>query len=597
MPVKLGTRFHSDNISAIYASTAVAMIFTALTGVISVLIEGIITSRFLGSEIYSGIALLRPFNSAVLMLSSFLATGCNVACSHLVGRGEKEKANETFNLSAVLGLIFAAVLIFACIAAPDMILKLCGVTLTKYPELNPHMYGYLHGYMIGLPALLLIEVIGPILVMDGGKALFSVSSAVLCIAEILGDLLNAFVFHGGAFGVGLATSCGFVLQLLVLLTHFIRPKRFFRLSLKNIRRGQLAEIARGGSPSLVKRAAGTLKDILINHLNLMAALTTAAIAARGIQSDLFQFLFCIATGLGRALVTMSGMYHSANDLNGLKRLYSYAMKFGIQITVAASAVVFIAARPLTGIYSSDQEVIDLAVFSIRWMAAGLVFDTISAQLQHYLQGIKRRNLLNALCLGERFLVPVMTAYVLGGMYGSKGILASTGIAKFVLIVILLLFVCFRNKSFPTRWEHVMFLSEDFGGAETDNLYAVIRNPEDAVLQSERTRSFCLEHGADERKAFLMALCAEEMTINILDHAQKVGKRDVSADYRLFVSDGRICFSLRDLSDHFDPTAFYQLHQDEDGPEAHLGIRMVTKIAKEVTYFSAFNSNNLIIYID
>ena len=276
-----------------YSSTAIAMIFTALTGVVSMLIDGIITSHFLGSEIYSGIALIRPFNSVVLMLSGLLATGCNVTCSHLVGRGEKQKANETFNLAVFIGLLFAAVLILACIAVPDTILKLCGVSLTKYPELNPHMYGYLHGYMIGLPALLMIEVIGPILVMDGGKSLFTASSAVLCITDILGELLNAFVFHGGAFGIGVATSCGFVIQLLVLLTHFIKPKRFFRLSMKSIRGGQLAEIARAGSPSLIKRAAGTLRDILINHLNLMASLTTAAIATRGIQSDLFLFLFCM----------------------------------------------------------------------------------------------------------------------------------------------------------------------------------------------------------------------------------------------------------------------------------------------------------------
>ena len=587
----------ADNIAAMYSSTSIIMIFTSLTGVIAVLIDGIITSRFLGSDIYSGIALLRPFNSVVLVLASFLSTGCNVACSHLVGKGEKEKANATFNLAALIGLIFAAVLILASVAAPDSILRLCGVSLNKYPELNPHMYGYLHGFMIGLPALLLIEIFGPILVMDSGKALFTVSSAVLCIADILGDLLNAFVFQGGAFGMGLATSCGYVLQLLVLLIHFMRPNHFFRLSLRGIRFGALREIIRGGSPSFVKRAAGTLKDILINHLNLMAALTTVAIAARGIQSDLFQFLFCISTGLGRTLVTMSGMYYSAGDLRGLKRLYSYAMKFGIQITAVASALVFIAARPLTRLYTSDQEVLDLAVFSIRWMAAGLVLDTISAQLQHYLQGIKRQKMLNAICLGERFVVPVTTAFVLGRLYGSKGILASTGIAKFVLILILFLYVCFRCKGFPKRWEDVMFLPEDFAGEEKDNLYAVIESPEDAVLQSERAHGFCLEHGADERKAFFFSLSVEEMSINILDHARKVGKNNVMADFRLFVSDGRICFSLRDLSDRFDPTAYYQIHLDEDDPEAHLGIRMVTKLAKEITYFASFNSNNLIIYIE
>ena len=288
--------------------------------------------------------------------------------------------------------------------------------------------------------------------------------------------------------------------------------------------------------------------------------------------------------------------HMYGYLRGLKRLYVYAMRFGFQITAVVTAVVIAAARPLVGIYTTDADVLNLAVFSIRWMAAGLVFDTVSALLQHYLQGIRSLKLLNALCLGERFAVPVATAIVLGRFYGTKGILASAGISKFVLILLLFLYVCFRRKGLPRRWEDTMFLPESFGGEESDNLYAVIRTPEDAIRESSRAHSFCLQHGADPKKAHFMALCVEEMTVNILDHAQKAGRDAVCADFRLFVSQGRICFSLRDLSDQFDPTAFYKLHLS-DGPQEHLGIRMVTKMAKEIRYFSAFNSNNLIIYID
>ena len=118
--------------------------------------------------------------------------------------------------------------------------------------------------------------------------------------------------------------------------------------------------------------------------------------------------------------------HMYGYLRGLKRLYVYAMRFGFQITAVVTAVVIAAARPLVGIYTTDADVLNLAVFSIRWMAAGLVFDTVSALLQHYLQGIRSLKLLNALCLGERFAVPVATAFVLGRFYGTKGILASAG---------------------------------------------------------------------------------------------------------------------------------------------------------------------------
>ena len=140
-----------------------------------------------------------------------------------------------------------------------------------------------------------------------------------------------------------------------------------------------------------------------------------------------------------------------------------------------------------------------------------------------------------------------------------------------------------------------FCRRPSAGRAADNMYAVIRTPEDAVQESQRSYEFCLGHGTEKIKAYYLALCVEEMAMNILEHAEKADIEEVRADFRLWVSDSGMTFTLRDLSDKFDPTAFYALHLD-DSPEAHLGIRMVTKIAKEIRYFSAYDSNNLIISI-
>ena len=44
--------FRRDNIAKIFLSTSAAMIFTEITGVLSVLMDGIVTSRFLGVDAY-----------------------------------------------------------------------------------------------------------------------------------------------------------------------------------------------------------------------------------------------------------------------------------------------------------------------------------------------------------------------------------------------------------------------------------------------------------------------------------------------------------------------------------------------------------------
>lgn len=69
----------------------------------------------------------------------------------------------------------------------------------------------------------------------------------------------------------------------------------------------------------------------------------------------------------------------------------------------------------------------------------------------------------------------------------------------------------------------------------------------------------------------MALFVEEMTQNVIEYAQGANKKGVYVDFRLFMKDGDICFSIMDLSDHFDPTLFYELNRD-DYPEKHIVIR-------------------------
>jgi anti-sigma regulatory factor (Ser/Thr protein kinase) len=181
------------------------------------------------------------------------------------------------------------------------------------------------------------------------------------------------------------------------------------------------------------------------------------------------------------------------------------------------------------------------------------------------------------------------------LFGSKGILASAGISKILLLFGIFVSDCIRCKGLPRYWFDVMFLPEGFGGDESDNMYAEIRNTDDVIRVSKETQKFCLEHNESSESSKLMGLFVEEMTQNVLDHADQVNKKGIYVDFRLFANGENICFSMMDLSDSFDPTAFYEIHKEEY-PEKHIGIGLVMKLAKEVRYFSALSSNNLIVYL-
>ena len=79
-------------IPSMFLYTTVAMILTGFAGVISNIIDGMITSRVLGEDAYSSISLLGPFVSVLLLIAGFISTGNQVVCSKHLGKAEKVRA-------------------------------------------------------------------------------------------------------------------------------------------------------------------------------------------------------------------------------------------------------------------------------------------------------------------------------------------------------------------------------------------------------------------------------------------------------------------------------------------------------------------------
>lgn len=573
-----------DIILSIFLPTALAMIFTQVSGVIARIIDGVITSSFLGEEAYSAVSLLAPFTDVIIWLPIFISTGSQVLCSQFTGKGNREEANSVFSLSIILSLTVALILILLCILIPDKLFEICGVSSAEYPELYPHMLSYLQGYMWGIPAMALIQVIGPMIVMDNNKMLFSNSAALLCITDIIGDLLNVYVFDGGVFGMGFASSVAFILQLLYLFTHFIKKNSYFTFSLKSVNLAYLNGIANAGSPTLVFRLAIILRDIFINRINLAIALSTAAIAARGMQADINTLMFCIGQGIGKTMITMTGVYYSVNDLQGLKRLLTCAIRTSILIAGGFGIVVFIFSNYMAEFYTSDPEIIYFAAFSIQCMAVSLVFDSVALAFQNYLQGIQNLKMVYFMNFMDGFFVPIVTAYILGIYFGSMGIMACVAVGKFILILILFAMVCLRKKGFPKSLEDYMFLPKNFGGTKEDNIYSELKTLEDVKNESGRANNFCLQHKVDSKKSELMKMLIEEIAGDIIKNGKSRNNQPVSIEYRLFVYEGRICLTLRDYCQKINPVSHYN--------ESDL-----TKQVKEIKYFGAFNSNNIIIFLN
>lgn len=591
-----GGKRRRDVISKMFFSASIAMIFTVLVGTAAQFFDGIITSRFLGNDAYSAVALFGPLNGIFLMLASFIASGNQILCAGYIGEGKKNAANGVCSFCVLAGLLAAVLLILLCLAVPDPLLAYCGVTREANPVLYENMLSYMRGYLFGVPALIAVQIIGPIVILDNGKRLFSASALVLCAADVAFDLVNALVLHGGTFGMGLATSLSLMIQLVMLAAFLLRRGGRSRFSLGALQPKEMAELAKAGFPTLVQSLAISLRDVSINRLNLLFAVSTAAIVARGVQYDFNMVLFCISDGIANTMVSMAGIYHSASDKVGVRRVFTYGMGLSARFAAVTFAAVFLLAPQIAGFYTADAQTASLSVFAICCMALSQLADIPICVYINYLKGIRKHRVVILLNVMDRFVFPVASAAALAFLFGSKGLLASIALGKLLLSGMILLLLCLKTKRFPKSAEQYMLLPERFGGSSAENLYGSAFSIEDVLRERQRVEEFCLKSGSDAKSAMRMALFLEEMAGNIVQHGKTGGRKASGAEYRLFVSDGRICLTLRDYNQAFDPTAWRPA--DSAGLSGGgTGIRMVMALAEEVRYFNAFNSNNLILWLN
>ena len=139
------------------------------------------------------------------------------------------------------------------------------------------------------------------------------------------------------------------------------------------------------------------------------------------------------------------------------------------------------------------------------------------------------------------------------------------------------------------------IPDSFGAHEEDRLDISLTTDEEVVTIARQVQEFCSEKGLDKRRAYLSGLFLEEMAGNIVDHGFDLDKKDHSVDVRVVYKDGNVILRLKDDCLPFNPQELASI-ADPDDITKNIGIRMVYKIASDITYQNILGLNVLTIRI-
>ena len=566
---------------------AISMLFSIACTVI----DTIVTGRFLGTDAVAAAGLVQPVLMALNALAMLFGPGISLVCSRYIGKAMKERVNQVFTLvmTAIL-IVFATVSILLYALAPAIAAAVGGSASAAIVTMTAD---YLRGYAFGVLPMNLSMTLASLMMLDNDRGLAIAQMLTLLVGDVVLDLLNVLVFHGGMWGMAVATSVSQVLGLLVILTHFLKKNRILHLSFRGLQAGDLAEVMRSGIPNLITLGGQTARSLCFNFLLLTVA-GSGAVAAMTVGNTVMSLVGAGLAGAITATATLTSLLYGEEDRNGLAQTLAVSLRTTVSVVTVIVLLLAAFARPLSGLFLEDgsEETLRQAARFVRFITLQTLFMAPSYSLGGAYMGVKQLRLNSIIALMRDCVLQIACTWSLTKLFGLAGFEISLIVSAILLLCFCIAIPWVKNRRFPRSFADLLMLPDSFGPAPEAVYAASAETVEDVMKISQEIQSFCRARNAEPRLANLASLFVEEMAKNTVTHGFNKD-RPGSVDIRLVFYDDVRVIRFRDNGMPFNPVEWLEKNHPED-PASGIGIRMIVAMAKDVNYISAVGWNNLMI---
>ena len=569
-----------------------AQIVSAMTVTVCMLVDSIFIGRFLGVHAMSAYGLSSPVLLVFAALGSMISAGVQVVCGKTMGSGDREGTDACFTVSAMLALAISAagLILVVCLSGP-----LCTFLGAGEPGADNPVFGltkdYLIGFILGAPAFICAQIMVPYMQISGNRARLVTAVGLMTVSDILFDVLNVFVFHGGTFGMGLASSLSYFVAFGIGAAYFFKKDCLFHFRKLGIRWKTLRAVLKNGIPTVVNQISLVLLVLLLNKL-LLTTDGYKAVAAYSAISTVGNICYSFGTGVASVALMLSTIFHTDEDRSALKSLVREMTMHSVAINLVVTAAVMLLAPLLSRLFLTDYpDALRMTVQGMRLFSLCLTASALNTAFKNYYQGIGREKLTQVISVTQNFLLTALFALVLSRFLGTKGVWLSYFCGETGTLLLLSLLVWKRYGRVSISADAYAMLSDSFGVPEESCLECTARSLDEVMEISARAEDFCTAHGQPRRISMLVALCVEEIACNIVAYGFSQDKEPHFIDIRLIFDGEDRMIRIRDNCNHFDPLRYMELHKSEDGV-SHLGIRMVMGMTKDATYINTLGLNNL-----
>lgn len=559
------------------------------------LIDGLIVSNLLHAEAMAAVGIAYPIFSISGVFGGMFAAGMQTLCTRELGRGDVHAFNRLFSTVMYLGTAFSIALTVTLLIGATPLALLLGAS-GKGASLAAPTVQYLRGVGIGLPGLIMAQVLSSAISMDSGRKRVIISALIY---SGLNALLNlaAVALDMGIFGIGLATAVGQYLQIGYLILHFRGRDRMLRFVALKTSLKEMLSLLYNGTEKALRRLCNILRPILVNKLIIFYG-GALAMTAMSVQTSLQGFSQFFAVGLADAVALQIGVLFGEMNDEGIREAGKCIRRNCVIFSGAICLIFFLFARPIAKLYiSEDGELLNMTVFAVRIIALQAPLNGLVRSRITYLQAVGRTRNMQLLAAVTFLVYVVLNAFVFGAAFGPYGVLASALSSDFLsLATVWLYYAITKRRMIPTS-EDYMALPENFHRSPGDVILLDVRDEEDVSLVSQQIQLFCKGHKIDNQTGYAAAVCFEELAVNTIKHGFPICKKTPGIDLRVVYDPKELIIRIQDNCPSFnvERQIAITLSEGTDNMGEHLGLKILGGMATDIKYVHSLETNNVILH--
>ena len=577
-----------------FLSLFLTFTFIEFTNRGSGIIDGLFVSNFLDTDSIASVGIAKSIYSFIGIVSGLLAVGMQSRCTHELGKGDIKNSNRIFSAVFYVSIVVSLIFGIAVFLGAKPMAVLMGAS-GKGAALIKDVADYLRGLAIGIPPTIIAMMLSVACQLDSAKERVRKSALVYFVGDVVLDYV-AVKLHLGVFGIGVATSAAYYLQLVYLLFHFRDKNRMLSFTQFSTNPKEIFSVLSLGTEKALRSFSNFISPVIVNRIILLFG-GTIAMSAFSIQKDLVNFTEIFASGLANATAIQAGVYYGEMNSEAMLAMGRSVHKYcALFLGLTGLGLVFLS-RPIAMLYLSDRgELFEMVVFASAMTGIFAPFNGLIRSRISYLNSIVKIRNMQIMTFLSSIAYTIVCAFALGELFGSFGVLASDVLRILLLMLtVWLYYVVLTKKIFPSPNDYLA-LPHTFYFHPGDFISLEIRDTEDVSLVSEQIHLFCRGHKIDRKTGMNAALCFEELALNIIHFGFPKCKRNPCIVFRLVISENELVMSLHDNCPMFDVERYieHQIDDFRDDGNIHIGLKMIGSLTENIRYVHSLENNNVIL---